>query len=150
MPAPALELRPTLPPTLSRIAEKLLQKSPEDRYQTADALGRDLRECREQLLRSGTISSHLVLATADTQRWFASRCEQFAWVVFYALMSAALLSLSRKWRRPLAAVAACAAGFGDLLRGAGAVGHDLVDVVTRHSHAQTYEHPRLSSARRCS
>lgn len=54
----------------------------------------------------------LVLAFADAERWFGSRREQFAWVAFDALMAAALLSLARKWRRPLA-IAACAAAFAD-------------------------------------
>jgi serine/threonine protein kinase len=62
---PPLELRRSLPPTLSRIVVKLLQKSPETRYQTARALQRDLVECRDQLLRHGAIDDDFPLATAD-------------------------------------------------------------------------------------
>jgi phosphatidylglycerol lysyltransferase len=51
----------------------------------------------------------IVLAAADTRRWFASRWEQAAWVAFDTLMCAALLSLSRRWRRPLAAIVSTAA-----------------------------------------
>lgn len=54
----------------------------------------------------------VALALADTGRWFRSRREQFGWVAFDTLMAAALLSLSRKWRRPLAN-AACVAALAD-------------------------------------
>jgi phosphatidylglycerol lysyltransferase len=54
----------------------------------------------------------VMLALADTERWFRSRQEQLAWVAFDTLMAAALLSLSRKWR-PLLARAACAAALAD-------------------------------------
>lgn len=54
----------------------------------------------------------VVLALSDTERWFGSRREQLCWVAFDALMAAALLSLARRWRRPLAA-AACAAALSD-------------------------------------
>jgi predicted ATPase len=63
-PAP-IELRPMLPATLSRIVVKLLQKSPEARYQTANALRIDLTECRIQLQRAGTIQDDFPLGTAD-------------------------------------------------------------------------------------
>jgi hypothetical protein len=65
LPIPAIELRPSLPSTFSRIVAKLLQKSPEDRYQTAHALHRDLCECRDQLERHGSIDSEFPLASAD-------------------------------------------------------------------------------------
>lgn len=54
----------------------------------------------------------VMLALSDTERWFGSRREQFGWVAFDTLMAAALLSLSRRWRRPLAVVT-CAAAFAD-------------------------------------
>ena len=65
LPAAPAALRPELPATLSRIVLKLLQKTPEDRYQTAHALGRDLAECREQLRRTGIIQDDFPLASAD-------------------------------------------------------------------------------------
>ncbi len=64
-PQAPLELRADLPPTLSRIVTKLLQKSPEARYQTARALHRDLVECRAQLAASGAIEDDFPLGTAD-------------------------------------------------------------------------------------
>lgn len=51
----------------------------------------------------------IVLAAADTRRWFASRREQAGWVAFDAVMCAVLLSLARRWRQPLARAAAVAA-----------------------------------------
>jgi hypothetical protein len=65
LPAAALELRPDLPARLSRILSKLLQKSPEERYQTAHALHRDLEECRGQLERTGAIDDAVPLARTD-------------------------------------------------------------------------------------
>lgn len=58
------------------------------------------------------VSWTVALALADTERWFRSRQEQLAWVVFDTLMATALLSLSRKWR-PLLARAVCAAALAD-------------------------------------
>jgi lysylphosphatidylglycerol synthetase-like protein (DUF2156 family) len=53
-----------------------------------------------------------ILATAETSRWFRTRREQYGWVAFDAVMAGVLLSLSHRWRRPLAA-AACAAAATD-------------------------------------
>jgi phosphatidylglycerol lysyltransferase len=50
-----------------------------------------------------------ILATAETKRWFRTRREQYGWVAFDAAMAGVLLSLSHKWRRPLAAAAGAAA-----------------------------------------
>jgi lysylphosphatidylglycerol synthetase-like protein (DUF2156 family) len=54
----------------------------------------------------------VALALADTERWFRSRREQLGWIAFDALMAGALLSLGRKWRRPVAG-AVCAAALAD-------------------------------------
>lgn len=55
------------------------------------------------------------LTAAETRRWFPSRRVQLAWGAFDAAMATALLSLARKWRRPLAiATAIAAAGDGIL------------------------------------
>jgi serine/threonine protein kinase len=64
-PPSPLEKRPDLPPTLARILLKLLQKEPEDRYQTAAALQRDLMECSAQLARIGRIDDDFPLGSAD-------------------------------------------------------------------------------------
>jgi hypothetical protein len=53
-----------------------------------------------------------ILATAETKRWFRTRREQYGWVAFDVVMAGVLLSLSHKWRRPLAK-AACGAAVAD-------------------------------------
>jgi serine/threonine protein kinase len=65
LPASAVSVRPGTPATLSRIVAKLLQKAPEDRYQTPRALQRDLLECQQQLERTGRIDDDLPLGSAD-------------------------------------------------------------------------------------
>ncbi len=65
VPVPPSEIRPELPSTLSRIVLRLLHKSPEDRYQTADALHVDLSDCRRQLRERGSIADDMLLGTAD-------------------------------------------------------------------------------------
>jgi hypothetical protein len=62
---PLVEIAPEIPGTLSRITMKLLEKEPEDRYQTAEALQIDLESCREQLERTGAIDDELPLGAAD-------------------------------------------------------------------------------------
>jgi len=64
-PRSPLELRPDLPATLARIMLRLLEKEPEDRYQTADALAVDLESCREQLERTHRIDDAFPLGTSD-------------------------------------------------------------------------------------
>ncbi len=54
-----------VPATVSRIVMKLLEKEPEDRYQTAEALLVDLDTCREQLESRGAIDDELPLGSAD-------------------------------------------------------------------------------------
>ncbi len=56
----------------------------------------------------------LLLLGVETLRWFPSRSIQLAWCLFDAGMVAALFTLSRKWRRPLAA-AALTAAIGDVV-----------------------------------
>jgi hypothetical protein len=64
-PVSPLERRPTLPATLARIVLKLLEKEPEQRYQSAAALHRDLVECSARLERGETIADDLPLGRAD-------------------------------------------------------------------------------------
>lgn len=47
-PVSASAIIPQVPPTLARIVDRLLEKAPEDRYQSADALAEDLRTARTQ------------------------------------------------------------------------------------------------------
>jgi len=65
VPVPPHERRPDVPVALSRIVMKLLEKEPEDRYQTARALEQDLLTCRAQLERTGSIDASLTLGMAD-------------------------------------------------------------------------------------
>jgi len=62
---PPLEWRTCVPATVSRIVMKLLEKEPEDRYQTAQALRVDLETCLEHLERCGSIEDELPLGSAD-------------------------------------------------------------------------------------
>jgi hypothetical protein len=66
VPSPPISLQPELPATLSRIVMKLLQKEPEERYQSASALADDLRTCIEQLDRHGAVADDFPLGTSDT------------------------------------------------------------------------------------
>ena len=64
---PPHEINPQVPLTLSRMVCKLLEKEPEQRYQSATALAEDLREAQEQWLRSATIEP-FVLASREVPR----------------------------------------------------------------------------------
>ncbi|GII26035.1 ATP-binding protein [Planosporangium mesophilum] len=57
------ELVPRLPPALNEIVALLLQKSPDDRYQTARGLVVDLERCRDAL--AGGAATPLLLRTRD-------------------------------------------------------------------------------------
>jgi serine/threonine protein kinase len=61
VPRPAIDLRTDAPLTISRILQKLLEKQPEDRYQTARGLLIDLRTCADQLAQTGRIDESLPL-----------------------------------------------------------------------------------------
>jgi hypothetical protein len=65
VPPTARERRRDLPGAVSRLIGKLLQKEPEERYQSARALLADLRACREQLRQRGAIDPELVLGSAE-------------------------------------------------------------------------------------
>ena len=51
LPAPAIEVKPTLPPMVSAIIMKLLEKEADLRYQSADGLCRDLMRLHDALSR---------------------------------------------------------------------------------------------------
>jgi predicted ATPase/signal transduction histidine kinase len=69
-PRPPHEVNATVPLALSRIVLKLLEKEPEERYQTAEAVSADLREAQAQSARSGTIVP-FPLASHDVPRELA-------------------------------------------------------------------------------
>lgn len=56
-PAHPHEVVTGLPPQISRIILKLISKDPDDRYQTANGLLKDLENCQEMLLETGEINS---------------------------------------------------------------------------------------------
>ncbi len=59
--------RPDLPPDLVKLVMKLLNKAPEDRYQSAGAMLRDLARVRESLAISTTNTVAAVVEAAATQ-----------------------------------------------------------------------------------
>jgi len=56
IPAAPSVVQPGVPPMLSAMVMKLLAKDPEDRYQSAEGLLRDLQYCQEQWQASGSIA----------------------------------------------------------------------------------------------
>ncbi|MEG5001049.1 AAA family ATPase [Microcoleus sp. B4-D4] len=58
-PIPLQQLNPQIPPVLTQIAEKLMAKNAEDRYQTATGLLADLERCQNQVEDSGKISNFI-------------------------------------------------------------------------------------------
>ncbi|MFT3839004.1 MAG: AAA family ATPase [Myxococcaceae bacterium] len=66
-PRPPHEVNPKVPPALSELVLKLLEKEPERRYQTAEALAADLTEARRQLSSTGTVTP-FPLAHRDVPR----------------------------------------------------------------------------------
>jgi serine/threonine protein kinase len=54
------ELRTDVPPVLGRIVGRLLEKSPEDRYQSARVLGIDLRRCLAELDDNGAVADFAI------------------------------------------------------------------------------------------
>jgi hypothetical protein len=73
-PDPACERRPDVPVVLSKIVQKLLQKEPEERYQTADGLAADLERCRKSLAADGHLDEFsLGAADAPLRPLFAAK-----------------------------------------------------------------------------
>jgi serine/threonine protein kinase len=54
---PLSELDSSIPPQVSRIVDKLLAKSPEDRYQSAVGIAADLETCLAELQSTGQVST---------------------------------------------------------------------------------------------
>lgn len=55
-PAPPEQIAPAVPPMLGAVVLKLLAKNPEDRYQSAAGLLRDLGECERRFAATGAIA----------------------------------------------------------------------------------------------
>ena len=68
-PAPPARFRDALPSVLSEIVLKLLAKVPDDRYQSAAGLQRDLERCLRQWRETGTITP-FALGAEDTSDRF--------------------------------------------------------------------------------
>ena len=64
-PAPPAECRPEIPAAISDIVMKLLEKIPEDRYQSAYGLRTDLNDCRRHLGRYGNVPGDFRPAMQD-------------------------------------------------------------------------------------
>lgn len=58
------EINASIPPVLSRIVQKLIEKQPDRRYQSDDAILYDLMQCRQLLKRSGNVGD-FVIGTQD-------------------------------------------------------------------------------------
>lgn len=56
-PVPLHEVDPSIPRAVSRIVMKLLRKTVDERYQSADGIGADLDECLRQFRETGTVAS---------------------------------------------------------------------------------------------
>jgi hypothetical protein len=67
-PPPIETLRPAVPGPIARLVMKLLSKEPEDRYQSAAAVGHDLRALRTELASAGSLPEDFVLAAAEAQK----------------------------------------------------------------------------------
>jgi len=67
---PPAELDPALPGVLSQIVMKLLAKSPDERYQSEQALQRDLLRCRQEWRRHGRVLP-FEIAVRDVPERFA-------------------------------------------------------------------------------
>ena len=64
-PEPLHDIWPTIPPVISDIIMKLLEKNPEDRYQSASGLRVDLKHCLGQI-GAGEIVDSFLLGRGDT------------------------------------------------------------------------------------
>jgi len=69
VPTPPMAMNGQIPQVVSDLVLKLLSKAPEDRYQTAEALEFDLRQCVAEL-RSGGAIGDIRLATRDASAGF--------------------------------------------------------------------------------
>lgn len=56
-PVPPHEINPVIPPVISEILMKLMEKTADERYQSALGLAKDLTRCLEQLQQKGIIES---------------------------------------------------------------------------------------------
>ncbi len=72
-PLPVYELIPDLPLAVSDIIEKLLAKTPEDRYQSAWGIKADLENCLNQLKTIGQISQFPLASQDITEKFHISQ-----------------------------------------------------------------------------
>jgi len=66
-PAPALKLRPSIPPELGRIVSKALEKSRDLRYQVASEMRADLKRLKRELESGNTVTTAAAVATGPTR-----------------------------------------------------------------------------------
>ena len=72
-PRPVLERRPSVPAALSAIVGKLLEKAPEQRYQTAAGLRKDLEFCLENLTQPSALKDFVPGQQDRTDRFRLSQ-----------------------------------------------------------------------------
>ena len=93
-PRPVSELRDDIPRPLARMIERALEKRPEDRYQSATDLRRDL----EDLKRDVDTGDLVLRTTAGRKRLVARAAAGRRWALPFAV-GAALVVLARDGRR---------------------------------------------------
>ncbi|MFT3921778.1 MAG: serine/threonine-protein kinase PknK [Myxococcales bacterium] len=69
LPTPLWEAAPRVPKQISRIVERLLAKSPDERYQSARGVAEDLDECLRQLRGVGSVSTFTLGSSDRLQRF---------------------------------------------------------------------------------
>lgn len=102
-PQPLAEIRPDLPPALCAIVEKMMAKKPEERYQSAREIVRDINQLREALnlgaVAAISISSSFIGVGSDGLRQSAPQPAPEApprapWIMPAALAASVLLALA--------------------------------------------------------
>ncbi|HHW47732.1 MAG TPA: AAA family ATPase [Clostridiaceae bacterium] len=72
IPEPPVKINPDMPSVISDIIMKLLNKDPEERYQSSYGLMWDLKECKRQLTETGQISGIHIGRIDDSARFHLS------------------------------------------------------------------------------
>jgi PAS domain S-box-containing protein len=103
VPAPPSRVRPSVPEALSDIVLKLLKKSPEERYQSVNALRADLVEARRRLATTHEIA-RFPLASSDIPERFRIPQTLFGRDAELAMLLAALRAATTSHRKQLAIV----------------------------------------------
>lgn len=90
-PTPLSEVAPNTPPELQSIVGKLLEKKPEQRYQTAEDLLSDLQECKTDLQISARMEHRLHISSQQTAILPTANPAQAVWKAPKLWLAAVLL-----------------------------------------------------------